>query len=692
MGRLFRQICEWHTLLNAWKKVRSRKGAPGFDGMTIARFEHDYTTHLKSIQTALIEHTYRPSPLVCFQIAKPDQPTEKRTLSIPTVIDRIVQQAVLFAITPVLEKRFSDNSFAYRPGRSIFSAAERVQQLRNQGYHWALRADIAQFFDSIDQNLLRQRIRKYVFDKHIQELLGRWAQPVLTSRRKKEHTWQPRRGIPQGAVVSPLLANLYLDRFDEMIAEPGFQFLRYADDLLFLGQTEKELQNALHHIQHMLQKWHLELKSTKTQMVHFDEGFRFLGIHFIQDRITLPDFSKKTPPETPKEDKPLALKKSLSKSDSPPLTSPPVMTITPTQTHQTVVPAKPTPPEQETTFSESPLLRTLYVQEQGSCLSISNQRFHLSKDSLVLLNVPACKIQQIAIFGACLVTPAAIRHCLDHGIAVAFLTSGGRYLGELIGPHPARLHIQRLQFQKQADSDFTLNLARQLVAGKLHNSMALLRHWHHLEPQINLTDFLSRLQTLGEQAKGAQTLDSLLGYEGAATAAYFSALRLLLPPEWSFETRERRPPPDPINALLSLGYACLYQNINALLHLHHLHPDVGYLHRPHPGHAALASDLMEEFRAPVVDQTVWLLLRQGKLKPDNFTYTSTSHGQACLLNPISMKIFLREFELRLRTQVRHAVTGLLVDFRRLIEIQIQQFKQALEQRELLYQPYSPANW
>ena len=206
---MFAEILKPEILESAWRRVRENQGCAGVDGERLEDFESGLAFELKFLGQELARGTYRPLPLLRILVEKRER--EARALCVPTVRDRVAQAAVLAVIEPILEAQFEECSFAYRKGRSVRQAVYRIKELRDQGYQWVVDSDIDGFFDSVDHELLRLKIEHYIFSKGIRDLLELWVRAEVWDG---EAVTRLSRGIPQGSVVSPILANLFLDDLD----------------------------------------------------------------------------------------------------------------------------------------------------------------------------------------------------------------------------------------------------------------------------------------------------------------------------------------------------------------------------------------------------------------------------------------------------------------------------------------------
>ncbi len=280
---MMRWVAEMGNLRRGFERVAASRGMAGVDGVSIAGYRRDLELNLRRLACELAEGTYVPLPLLRFLVAKSDG--SPRALSVPAVRDRVAQAAVANVLEPLFEAQFEDVSFAYRKGRSVRLAALRIRELREKGYRYVLEADIDSFFDEIDQGLLMRKISSIVEDPGILRLLNRWIKAEVYDGKS---LFTQLRGIPQGTVVSPMMANFFLDELDEIMLARGFQLVRYADDFVVLTRSASEAQAALELTGEVMERLNLALDDEDTRITSFELGFRYLGLTFLGDSIFAP--------------------------------------------------------------------------------------------------------------------------------------------------------------------------------------------------------------------------------------------------------------------------------------------------------------------------------------------------------------------------------------------------------------------
>jgi RNA-directed DNA polymerase len=269
-----------NNLKRAWKQVRANRGASGVDGMTLAAFPDFVRMRWADIRQSLSDGTYRPQPVRRHTIPKPTG--GERELGIPSVLDRVIQQAIAQVLTPIFDPDFSASSFGFRPGRSAHDAVRQVQGYIRAGYRYCVDLDLEQFFDRVDHDVLMARLARKVSDKRLLKRIGRYLRAGVSV----EGTVHPtREGVPQGGPLSPLLSNIVLDELDKELERRGHRFARYADDVVILVKSRRAGERVMASITRFLErKLKLTVNRQKSRVVRTDE-VEFLGFVFRRGKI-----------------------------------------------------------------------------------------------------------------------------------------------------------------------------------------------------------------------------------------------------------------------------------------------------------------------------------------------------------------------------------------------------------------------
>jgi len=277
---LLAQISAPDTLLRAWRKVKANAGGAGVDGQSLAQFERNLDEHLQRLQVELINNRYQPRQVK--RVFVPKSSGQWRALSLLTVRDRVAQRAAHDVLLPLCDPHFHACSFGFREGRSTRDAAQAVQHQLSAGKRWVVDGDIKDCFDQIDHEILLDLLRQRISDAPLLELITRWLQARVLN------DWNPRAGkvgVFQGGALSPLLCNVYLDRFDSTLLAANLALVRYADDWVIMCQSEAEARAGLGVAQEALQQLKLNINPYRTGIMNADTGFQFVGAYFVANNL-----------------------------------------------------------------------------------------------------------------------------------------------------------------------------------------------------------------------------------------------------------------------------------------------------------------------------------------------------------------------------------------------------------------------
>ncbi|MEN9226124.1 MAG: type I-C CRISPR-associated endonuclease Cas1c [Thermostichus sp. HHBFW_bins_43] len=338
-----------------------------------------------------------------------------------------------------------------------------------------------------------------------------------------------------------------------------------------------------------------------------------------------------------------------------------------------------------------PILNTLYIQTQGSYLRLDHETLKIEVEKELLFQIPLHHLRGIVVFGNVLVSPFLLHRCAEDGRDVVWLSEYGHFQARLDGPTSGNVLLRRAQYAALDNAVQTLEIARLIVAGKLQNARTVLKR--AARENKGSSDQTQLNEAAEAQAKGirmaetAPDLDTLRGIEGSSARAYFAAFSHMIRlnrEAFEFTERSRRPPRDPVNALLSLAYALLSNECVAACESVGLDPQVGYLHALRPGRPALALDLMEELRTPLADRLVLTLINRNQIKPDDFM---DRPGGGIYLTEAARKIFLAAYQKRKQEEITHPVLGTKVPYGLIAHIQARLLARYLRGDLPCYQPF-----
>ncbi len=455
-----------------------------------------------------------------------------RVLSIPMRMDRALQRVALTKLAPALDQFFEESSLAYRRGLGRKRAARRLRRAFQEGYRIALRSDFAQFFDTIDHALLRDRLEAHLADGPTVELIMRWVQTGAPF----DH-----RGVPTGAPLSPLLANLFLDRFDKETARAGTCLVRYADDFMILFKDPAHAQRVYEEARASAQALLLSLNEHKTRRVDLRAGFEFLGFSFQKtDRWTM------TATDEPRPVEDLGWQQARKHPDAPtPIPLPGQTTAAIPETRQWVVFG----PGAVSVRTKDGQLRCAY------------------RDGEAETSVPLMQIREAIVLGHATVTAPALRDLTQHNIRVILADDSGRLRGELSqGGVEAQPDAIRAQLAIRSDPAWRLAIARRLIVAKITNYATLA------EAMVDVGDrsVVTALRGSASKARNADSVQRLLGFEGAAAARWYRFFAMRLPHWCRFERRVAPDAEDPANILLNLAHTILHRQATLAVRLERL--------------------------------------------------------------------------------------------------------------------------
>jgi CRISPR-associated protein Cas1 len=329
--------------------------------------------------------------------------------------------------------------------------------------------------------------------------------------------------------------------------------------------------------------------------------------------------------------------------------------------------------------------RVVYVDEQGAYLRKDGSRLAVTKDGQPLASIPLAHVDQLVLVGNVNLSTPLLKHLLRYDVEVVLLNSYGKYEGRFT-PELSKNSVLRLrQYERSKEEVFRLQVAKGLVVGKIQNMRAFLMRGNRTRGNTEIEASIQRLAALLPSVEDASSVESLLGLEGAASHAYFQGFAELVGKDvaFDFQKRTRRPPKDPVNALLSLGYTLLCSDCITAAQVAGLDPYVGFYHIPVHGRPALALDLMEEFRVLLVDSVVLSLINKGSIRPEDF---EAKYG-GWFLTERGRERFYAVYGQRKNTEVTHPIFGYTLPYRRVLELQARLLSKVVMNDISVYQSF-----
>ncbi len=320
----------------------------------------------------------------------------------------------------------------------------------------------------------------------------------------------------------------------------------------------------------------------------------------------------------------------------------------------------------------------LYLEDQGAVVGVDANRCKVTHTDGMVRYLPLETLDGIMILGHIQLTTQCMETCLQRGITISYLSRGGKYFGRLVSTEHINVERQRKQCALYENA-FSVDLAREVLAAKLKNQEVVLERYAKSK-NIYLDDQIRMLRICRKKVLEGSRIAEMIGFEGQGAKAYFDGLSKVIDPAFAFHGRSRRPPMNPFNSMISLGYSILMNEIYSKIEAKGLNPYFGFIHRDNEKHPTLASDMMEEWRAVIVDSTAMSLINGHEIRTDNFEMGMDEPG--CFLNKEGLKIFLNKLENKLQTEVKYRVS-----FRRAMTLQMEQLVKAIETEDAsIYKP------
>jgi CRISPR-associated protein Cas1 len=504
----------------------------------------------------IVEDTYTPSPNIAFSIKKKDG--VERVVEKLQFKDLIVQQYLLKTVSKVFDLFFEVESIGFRKGISRQKSIEMVQSAIPEGYQYVIESDIEDFFPSVDLKRLADSLCFYIPQKDA-PLKNLLLKSIRNGYLLNGDYHNRVKGLAQGSPLSPLLANLYLDSFDEEIKKWDVRMARYADDFIILTRSKEDAENALSMTESFLSEMGLKIKKEKTAIRHIKEGFQFLGIRFERSEVKVE-------------------------------------------------------PEEEIKSLKKPL----YITEPYLFLSLNGDAIDICRNKAVIETIPVRRISEIMVMEKTVFSTALLRKCTDNSIPFTITLNTGYYITTVKPDSKKYYDIQFEHGRKYCPLTDTeiLCIAKEFAAGKMKGYISLFKQRYVREQNL----FINELEEVIQQMYQAGDIHNVRGLEGASAKKIYQRLNSLIEHDIFHIKKRDRKNPDRINSLLNFGYYLLFSRINATVRAVGLNPYLGFLHSPMDNYESLVCDIEELFRARI-DRFIIRLLNLKVIGKDDFEET-----------------------------------------------------------------------
>jgi CRISP-associated protein Cas1 len=674
---IYQDLINPSRLEDAFEHIVEHSVAAGVDGCSPGDYKDGCESLAARLSADLHTETYKPSPLLGF--VAPKDGSRLRPLAIPTVRDRMVQRAACELLSPAIEMLLEDCSYAYRKGFSRAGAARAIERAYDEGFRYVLDADITSFFDAVEWTRLFGKLKALFPFEPLVEMLEKWIQaPVVFEGKLIERE----RGLPQGIPVSPLLANLFLDEFDEELLGRDYRLVRFADDFIVLCKDLESAQAAREDARKALARIGLTLNEEKTAVRSFDEGFSYLGYLFCRslvlqsekkDDVVLGEISPDAIPAASwLSQVPFERLRALVRNQRG---GKPQRNISAVELESSVAIA---PVVRSLGDEDAPVTRPLYVTSFDTTVRREGEAIVVCALEGEPVTISIRTLSHVVCYGSVRITVPVLLTLSEQGVPTYFCRLTGELRG-IFGAPPADWPLWMTQARVAENEAIRVDFSREIVAAKLHNFAELAVRFK-LARAEDVADELRKLERAGVNKT---TLEAINGLEGRGAAVYFGAMRETLAEEWNFTGRRTQPPPDPVNAMLSFGYTLLYHHISTALLIYGMNPRIGLFHVERGAYHALACDMQEEFRH-LVDAQVWAMIHRREVKPTDF-YASEDGRYPCLMKQDLRRKFINTFENRLANEFTSA-DGEATTYRVSMEAQVKHLREFVSGRVTRYCP------
>lgn len=585
--------------------LKDKKDTFGADGLRISQLDEYLTNNKTLLIDSLRNKTYKTKEVILTDILSKNG--KVRTIAKVNSLDKLVSRMIFQTIEPIISSLFQDNSYAYQKEKGVLSAATTMKYYLEDGYNYILNVDIKKYFDNINHNILYSMLIEALNDPNFIDLIFKFIKVDIKKEYKK---YTLSRGVLQGSLLSPLLSNLYLTKLDSIANDNNIKYIRYADDIRILAKTKDKINEYKDWLTNELKKLDLNINEKKTVIVDAKINVSiFLGYEFINIEKTNRYELKK-----------------ISRNGN--------------YNH--------------------------YLMWNKSPLSITNDEYHIVSDGilnqedynlifeneykkeLIVLN----NIDTINIYSNVIFSKKIFDIFYNRRMSVAIYNKYNNLLGTFIPTSIAsttELSIEQLKLYS-SDKD-RMYIAKQFVMAAGHNLNENLKYYLKHNKNSHIAFCISKISNLIKLENECDNYNNLLSLEGNVRMLYYSCINDIISNNtFDFNNRNRRPPKDPINALISYGNTILYNYVAKKIYKSKLDIRIGFLHATNKRKESLNLDISEIFRPIIVDKVIFSLINRHEIKEElHFKYLENN---ACYLNDLGRKIFIQAFENKMFSKIK----------------------------------------
>ncbi len=609
MGPTCETIFSENNVKVALEHLRGKNDGAGIDGVKLSELDEFWNVNHVEILESIRQKTYEPGIVQNVEIIAPNG--KRRIISKIISVDRLILRCVTQELRKQLEPGFSVNSFAYQEGKGTLEAAKKVVEYLNMGYEWCAEIDVMNYFDNIEQERMLSLLHKYVDDESVFLLLERYVRCYVSCDGRME---QKLRGVLQGSPLSPLLSNLYLDEFDKKMDEMGARYCRFADNINIYTRSIEEANEMYQKVVALLAEYGLPINREKSG-VFYGARRKYLGFYFERNGKNG-----------------YLAKRNLKNVNHY------------NYWHPTT------------------------IQRIDRNYHIINDGILSRKDFTLLFEneegkkyLPVETMGSLNVYSNVTFSSSFFEYANQKGLKVAMYDKYGRFVGNFISAkHGSTGTTVLRQATLYNDEAKRLQVAKTIIMASVHNMRSNLRYYYKKIGSGALKQGVEQMSENRKRMNEVGNISELLMLEARNRQQYYQCFNeILRSQEFRFEKRTKRPPRDPLNAMLSFGNVCLYQRIATELYKRQLDIRIGFLHATNNRAQSLNLDIAELFKPIIVDRTIFTLLNKGMIHPvSDFEF---DEGKGVYLNVHGKRVFLQEYENKLYQKVAQGETKVTYD-------------------------------